>query len=386
MKSEKLSDGMSKLMDSKFKKLKFKFKKPKDDIDKVIQAFLKDETNKKFGRYFIENQKLFYKTVITDSLRLNSKNDRSNKADLRKLIKAVKKNYIVVCDFTLQELQEKLDNPHCVHSLKVRVLRSDLIAQKIKLNNNSFFLANSSVLSLIGRTVCFGHEKDNNEQTEIQARLSNLIPMLPFNVFHEAGLKLDDIEILERGPNEIVKRKEEYYDRKENKTKYRILETHYTGASLFKVNKKYFLFDIDRREIKHNVFNAFLVELPVMVSSIKAAYASLKPKEVRKAEMKGLKIKRQGEWFFIPIKHTQELKADKTPKHDRRWLPEFRPMTLQAGPNRPNKAQYGIQKKNYVKGKISHSGREHADLILKDWHLAIPNTAIKSFTITGDVD
>jgi len=62
--------------------------------------------------------------------------------------------------------------------------------------------------------------------------------------------------------------------------------------------------------------------------------------------------------------------------------------TLQAGNNRPNYAERGteIDGKTYVTGKVSHSGREHKDIKLVGWHRVIPNTAIESFTIEGDID
>jgi len=62
---------------------------------------------------------------------------------------------------------------------------------------------------------------------------------------------------------------------------------------------------------------------------------------------------------------------------------------LRAGPNRPNAVEHGllqIGKQSFVKGTMSHSGREHKEIVLKNWHLAVPNTAIGSFTIEGDVD
>ena len=85
----------------------------------------------------------------------------------------------------------------------------------------------------------------------------------------------------------------------------------------------------------------------------------------------------------------------------------LRRVTLQAGPNRPNYAMgisldhdqavrgHGVlddwqevrdRAVSYVTGKVEHSGREHAPLILKGWYRAVPNTATESFTITGDID
>jgi hypothetical protein len=41
---------------------------------------------------------------------------------------------------------------------------------------------------------------------------------------------------------------------------------------------------------------------------------------------------------------------------------------------------------SYAQEVVSHSGREHAYLRLKGWWMAVPNTSVKNFTVTGDVD
>ena len=67
---------------------------------------------------------------------------------------------------------------------------------------------------------------------------------------------------------------------------------------------------------------------------------------------------------------------------------EVKRFELRAGKNRPNHAEKGIQvgEKYFVSGEVSHSGREHKTITLDGWHEAMPNEAIGSFTITGDVD
>ena len=191
-----------------------------------------------------------------------------------------------------------------------------------------------------------------------------------------------------------------------------------------------FLFDIDRNEIKHKIFNPFLVQIPengTPIETVKEAYDSLVPPEAVEAKEKGLHVIRQGEWFFIPttdnpLSDIDQLTAEqkkeyalaKTIKgmgsHGRehneicimlgesevnRYLEmqdvpstSVTRMELRAGKNRPNHAELGINTrgKSYVKGKISHSGREHKEITLHGWHIAVPNTAIDSFTITGDID
>ena len=62
--------------------------------------------------------------------------------------------------------------------------------------------------------------------------------------------------------------------------------------------------------------------------------------------------------------------------------------TLQAGSNRGNTVEQTVTRdgQGYVKGTIVHQGREHRDLTLNRWHIAIPNTGITSWQVTGEID
>jgi hypothetical protein len=269
----------------------------------------------------------------------------------------------------------------------------DIIAVKF----NNFVLGNSSVL----RHVSF---KEKSTETEIQRVLSEKITMVPFNVFEQAKLDLSKFELIEKGLEETVKQKiltlkkiktkkgSNTFPKPEYETTF--VDRHFTGACLFKIDKDLFLFDLDRREVKEGILNPFLVSLPdTSIKTIKDAYESLKPEDVKVAEKEGLKVLRQGEWFFIPTELSQTFINAHYKKEERNhWdgktdyiYPE---LVLRAGQNRPNRAKMGFEaeKTVYVKGKISHTGREHADLELKGWHIAVPNTATKSWTVTGDID
>lgn len=314
----------------------FKFKKPVDDIDKAIQCFLKGETGK-FGKYLAVKNALVYRAIKTEN-----------------------------------------------HGVNMEVVQ-DIIALRVdQPYSETIFLGNSSVLPLIGRTVSFGREHNNKSVTEVQTRLSRYIQMIPFSVFFESGLNLMNIEILARGPEKTVIRNEEKYNAKTRENDIIPVEVHFTGASLFKVEDKVFLFDIDQHEIKHKIFNAFLVQLKESASSIEQAYENLKPQAVKDAEKQGLEILRQGEWFFIPVQGEFEAK-----KATSQWSKlEFEPLTLRAGRNRPNNVtkHSKVDGVEYVTGIVEHSGHEHASLTLKGWYLPVPNTSIESFTLTGDVD
>lgn len=318
---------------------KFKLSKPQDDIDKGINAFLTGQTGK-FGKYVAVKNALVYRTILT------SRNG------------------------TEQELGQ------------------NIIALRIERNGQTLFIGNSSVLPLIGRSVSFGRESLNRSVSEVQTRLSRHIQMIPFSVFVEANLDLTKINILDRGPEKTVTRIETKYDAKKREDVKIDVDVHFTGASLFEVQGRLFLFDIDQREIKHKIFNAFLVELTTPSKTIADAYQSLKPQAVIDAEKAGLEVKRQGEWFFIPVKGEFEAVTHRPQWGNDKGKTVPMPLDLRAGQNRPNKVtMHAIVKgETLVSGRCEHSGREHATLMLKGWFKAVPNTSVQSFTLTGDVD
>lgn len=344
-------------------------------IERALDCFLNtSETKKKFGHYFIDGNELYYRTVVTER-----------------------------------------GHAH---------LEENLVAVKLPRANGTLVLGNSSALPLIGRRSAWGNEVLNRNETEVQMALSQVVQMIPFNVFAEAGLNLDTIQIVARGKEEKITRTRftGKYDRKGHRI-FKDETVHFTGASLFSLEGekglRYFLFDIDRREIKHKIFNAFLVELPSKAESIEAAYAVLKPGIVSEAEASGLKVQRQGEFFFIPVSKSEASKLDK--------LKGFvKTLELRTGNNRPNDgkglqiyegtpvpdlSRFGsstvtklkpkqklsldqwrkvknLEQKSeyYFTGKVEHRGREHAALLLKGWYRVVPNTAQRSFTIRGEVD
>lgn len=395
-------------------------------MKQVVENFLSDKPKKKvFGNFRITDDGLYYEAQTQSELNA----DRKDREKWQALIRRVKQGEVKLVDETLDDLKAWLDskdehlNWHRAHYTEIE---TDVIALKIKQKDApDLILGNSAILSLIGRTVSYGNVRENRDETVIQRILSTKIRMIPFNVFDQAGLNLNSIKILDQsGPEELWRQRPNPNFRsyhKEGPSNRRTFseKVHFTGASLFSVQGKYFLFDVDRRETKHKIFNPFLAEIPVKVSTIKEAYEALKPKAVKAALKAGKKVERQGEWFFIPVKApklpriTDELilkalaqsafsrlmeplesmvgkqrvkaviaKAQK----DADQIPKA--LSLKAGNNRPNNAQLGVQqgRQTLVTGKISHTGREHADLILKGWYLAIPNTATRSVTVTGDID
>jgi hypothetical protein len=323
---------------------------------------------------------------------------------------------------------------------------TDVIATTLP---NGKVLGNASILPLIGRQVSYGNETPNRSVTKIQTLMEGRkeFDSIPFSVFQEADLNLATYNELDSTGEETVTRKVQnpkWSSWKKDETVPEFIEetVHFMGARLFSVQnhanteraekngvlkKIKFLFDIDRKEIDNKIFNPFLVQVPengTPITSINQAYDCLMPNEVKDAIANGKHVKRQGEWFFIPTETnplsqiaslTEEQRKEYALalaiKDQGRWnntltemlgeeltekyknignIPEsaVKRMELRAGKNRPNHAEKGINTggKSYVKGKVEHSGREHADIVLEGWHIALPNTAIDSFTITGDID
>lgn len=263
-----------------------------------------------------------------------------------------------------------------------RGMEQDVCALKIMRDNRPVYLANSSRLDATGTYMSFGRWHSGWGTTDIQKCLiNNGVPMLPFSAFIEAGLKITDIELLDQTGSETVKREV----RKTSKGKSVYEKVHFTGASLFKLGDKYFLFDIDRAEIEHGIFNPFLTEMPVPVRTVAEAYLALVPALVKDALKRGLTVKRQGEHFFIKRHALNMLKPDKEKDFKDELVNVQGRLTAQG--NRDHVASMFNAKSELVSGMVEHNGREHKALDLSDgWYQAVPNTAVKSFTLTGDVD
>ncbi|OGR46963.1 MAG: hypothetical protein A2X34_09725 [Elusimicrobia bacterium GWC2_51_8] len=300
-------------------------------------------------------------------------------------------------------------------------------------------LSNANRLEYCGTHLVFGGPRSYAPgQVPAQAMLqkAGAIPV-PFRVFAEAKLNLAEAEVIEKAPSEtitvVIKKWKNNGWVDEDETR------HYVGACLLKVGVEYFLFDIDRNELVHKMFNPFIVKLPGNPKTIAEAYASLKPAKVTMAEIGGVSVQRQGEWFFIhrmdnlpplpePPKELKDL-ADNPPDarqmggtanayyepgrtycytfidkaqemlYDQKvkeWqeavekVSGFSPREgeLRQGNNRPNRVEKFLVLSDVVlvSGLVRHTGREHKDINLAGWWEAVPNTAVASWQVTGDID
>lgn len=303
------------------------------NLSDALKTFLNGETGK-FGNYFATKNALVYRTLST------------------------------VDDFN-QDV------------LVLRLIRSGKV----------HYLANASRLNYCESKISFGerHAKRWGGETQTQQYLRECgFPMLPFSSFTQAGLKISDAEILDQTGSETVIEKTLDHNDKE-----KMIERHFTGASLFLIGGKCFLFDIDREEIKHGLFNPFICELPSKVNSIVEAYDILKPLEVRTAEIEGKEVLRQGEYFFIKVAEQDAYKPD-AGQADWNFRENnessFKTARLSAQGNRPHLVSFFNEDAGLVSGEVLHTGREHKNLVLKGWFKPVPNTATRAFTLRGDVD
>lgn len=386
------------------------FPKGKSEIERVVAAFLQGETKKRLGNYFIEGNALVYKTTAGQRYERPYWHSDPSAAERLKHRNALKQ----IRDAAVKGVIKLTDiiDPNTIDEDTRRVEYECLVVEYIGLRlATGDVIGNSSVLKYIGRSSVFGRVKLNRGETDIQDLMGQYVPMIPFSVFTEAKLSMDTFTVVERGPEETIKIKR-VKTVKKNKVPVEVEyfeEQHFTGASLFSVGGKTYLFDLDRREIEHGIVNPFVVEIPngKEVKTIQDAYNVLMPVEVKEAVKAKQNVKRQGEWFFIPVAADKAALLERQKKSVKR-------ITLQAGPNRPNYAT-GVQlhkgkavaddqrglietveveqaraiaadSEFYVTGKVSHAGREHADLNLRGWFKAVPNTATNSFTIQGDID
>jgi len=114
----------------------------------------------------------------------------------------------------------------------------------------------------------------------------------------------------------------------------------------------------------------FIAELPNdlgPINKVVDAHKVLKPKIVAKKEKKIGKIKRQGEWFFIPINTVEQERINKISslywKNERIGPPGGNPHIAEK--------LFEIDEEIFVSGKITHI--EHKTLRLYGWFKAVKN-------------
>ncbi len=126
----------------------------------------------------------------------------------------------------------------------------------------------------------------------------------------------------------------------------------------------------------------FIAELPNNfgpINKVKDAHRVLKPKIVAKKEKSLGKIKRQGEWFFIPVNAEEQARIDKI--SNLYWKNE------RIGPfgGNPHIAEklFELDEDFFISGKISHV--EHKTVRLNGWFKAVKNMEFRGATPSNQI-
>lgn len=127
----------------------------------------------------------------------------------------------------------------------------------------------------------------------------------------------------------------------------------------------------------------FISELPQegLINKVKDALKVLKPEYVIKREKDTGRIKRQGEWFFIPVT-PEELKLIEKNENFIEKKKGIAPSGF-GNPHIADKVLH-IKDKTFVKGKIYHV--EHKTLNLHGWFSVLENLEVSSVGRIGFID
>ena len=165
-------------------------------------------------------------------------------------------------------------------------------------------------------------------------------------------------------------------------------QVHSLGDSVVRVHDRFYLSAVDETGVGEGMY--FLAELLTSKAprSLDEALNLLKPRVVRQAEERGLDIRRQGEWFAIPmpLSKSAELFHDVErglAKHSHRHVlgrdghHELEEAIIYRAGERKGEV--------YARGILKHLKEEHRDLDLGTmrWHLIVHNVAGAAYTLTG---
>jgi len=126
------------------------------------------------------------------------------------------------------------------------------------------------------------------------------------------------------------------------------------------------------------------------VSTVEEAHQVLKHAEVVKAEREGREVKRQGEYFFVPLTEKEEedfmVKVDEWKKRKGKNI--LRNASLRRNGHRPHCVKRFITMrrgtKRYAQGNVTHE--QHVPLYLPSWHRIYRNRETESPGISGFID
>ena len=183
--------------------------------------------------------------------------------------------------------------------------------------------------------------------------------IVPFSSLRSAGISYADVLLVDREPDRILPITRSRGDRTW------VPGLHLMGRSVIMANGTYYLSGLDET-MRDPWHGHFLAQLPCPAATVSDALEALKPAIVRNAE--ATPVKRQGEWFFIPVDKPLGIIQHK-------WLLVNRDPARR----KAHRATYYISP-NYVSGTIRHLEGDHKMLTLgKQWYMAYENTEIRSF-------
>jgi len=162
---------------------------------------------------------------------------------------------------------------------------------------------------------------------------------------------------------------------------------HSLGDSVIRVKDHFYISAVDETGVGAGMY--FLAELLCdrAPSTFEEALDFLKPKVVQDAEVRGANVRRQGEWFAIPVGFTtSQLMRDVE-----RGVAVYRREHIlgKAGHHRLEEAvlyKAGPRKGEvYARGVLVHTNGEHHDLDLGAirWHLVVHNVQGPAYTLGG---
>lgn len=162
-----------------------------------------------------------------------------------------------------------------------------------------------------GSRITYGTSWSAQKQPQAIAEAAGAVPVPFENVVDKengAGLDLSKLTIMEWTGAETmiippIRRTKDWSG------SFYVVDRHFAGAMVIKIEDKYFLFDADREELANHGFNPFFTQLPGPARTVNEAYLLLMPEPVHEATRNCMNVVRQGEFFFVEADQDEIEKA-----------------------------------------------------------------------------
>jgi hypothetical protein len=255
------------------------------------------------------------------------------------------------------------------------------MAKRIRTKNGYFYLVNGDRYS----------PTTDKHQSMLRGAVHDEKKIIvPFSALDSARINLDTIRLIDQENDKMI---DGYY--KDWETGERVAtQRHLMGSSIFTAKKNnsrnivVYTFIAGLDETGVNPWKSFfLAELPKNVSTVEEGYDALKPQEVLIAEKNNIEVKRQGEYFFVPLNDDVQKILNEIERHGE----GFKNHCIEDlnGGSSDHKATRLIMGNNVqcAKGTVRHARKDHKMLKLgKQWHKVFHNTQVASWTVDGSID